>query len=387
MKAFLHIGIEKTGTTTIQTFLAQNRTPLLQDGFLYPHCPGKTNHIKLVAYAAQLRTIEDIRDRLYGLNYTAILDAHKIEAFREQFRTRLRAELASTTATTVIFSSEHCSSRLITEAEIARLKALLEEFFATIDIVIYLRRQDDLLISSYSTKVICDGRIEPIGIPDPQIIDTYYDYKKILQKWESVFGKESIIVRIFDPQEFYNHDLLADFSQIVGYPINHRYQAVSRLNESYDAESLEFLRRMNPYIPRYVGDRINPNRQGLLQNLKGYEGHPYALVSKDFRTKFLSRFSESNAYIATHYMNRVDGTLFKDAISTEDSPVFSSFTSERAFEIFAYLWRKQAKEIQTLKQSENALKKDLSRRKNKLSKLFRIFNPFAWKFRISNLLN
>ena len=42
---FLHIGLQKTGTTTIQTFLTQNQSLLAEHGFIYPD-PSKV-HIGL----------------------------------------------------------------------------------------------------------------------------------------------------------------------------------------------------------------------------------------------------------------------------------------------------------------------------------------------------
>lgn len=41
MKTFtLHIGTEKTGTTTLQSFLSKNRDALSKQGIIYPKSPG-----------------------------------------------------------------------------------------------------------------------------------------------------------------------------------------------------------------------------------------------------------------------------------------------------------------------------------------------------------
>ena len=49
--AILLIGTEKTGTTTLQHFLAANRPALAERGFLYPSFCGAINHTGLAAYA------------------------------------------------------------------------------------------------------------------------------------------------------------------------------------------------------------------------------------------------------------------------------------------------------------------------------------------------
>ena len=43
----LHIGSGKTGTTSIQRFLAQNRARLAELGLLYPQTPGRSRHYRL----------------------------------------------------------------------------------------------------------------------------------------------------------------------------------------------------------------------------------------------------------------------------------------------------------------------------------------------------
>lgn len=48
----LHIGAEKTGTTTIQEFLTLNRERLLAQGVHFPMSVGLKNHTRLAVCAA-----------------------------------------------------------------------------------------------------------------------------------------------------------------------------------------------------------------------------------------------------------------------------------------------------------------------------------------------
>ena len=49
-RAILHIGTEKTGTTSIQKFLFQNRRKLLSSGTLFPESAGYISNQRLVVY-------------------------------------------------------------------------------------------------------------------------------------------------------------------------------------------------------------------------------------------------------------------------------------------------------------------------------------------------
>src|SRR5947209_14208464 len=122
MKAtcFLHIGTEKTGTTSIQKFLAKNRPVLDEQGIFYPRSPGNQNHIALAVYALREGKQNDI-GRLCGASH-----AEQMPEFRERLIAELDCELGQSGASVIIFSNEHLSSRLVTETEIERVKSLCD---------------------------------------------------------------------------------------------------------------------------------------------------------------------------------------------------------------------------------------------------------------------
>ena len=61
---FLHIGLQKTGTTSLQQFLYDNNDKLKQKGFYYPNSLGHVNHIYLAASNQGPKKIDDIRRSL-----------------------------------------------------------------------------------------------------------------------------------------------------------------------------------------------------------------------------------------------------------------------------------------------------------------------------------
>ena len=67
--------------------------------------------------------------------------------------TELKKELREARCSHVVMSNEHCSSRLRDPAQVEYLRTFLSEFFDRIRILVYIRRQDDFLVSTYSTMV------------------------------------------------------------------------------------------------------------------------------------------------------------------------------------------------------------------------------------------
>jgi hypothetical protein len=182
-RAILHIGTEKTGTTTLQHFLSTNRKELAARGFLYPRFCGAVNHTGLAVFALDPARRDPIEEP-FGVRSEA-----DVAPFRARLREAARLELAD--GATAIFSNEHCHSRLTHVGEVACLKALLDEFFDDVQICVYLRRQDQLAVSSYSTHLKAGGVSRNI-LPRTSAEDPYFNYDKSLSLWESAFGAAGI---------------------------------------------------------------------------------------------------------------------------------------------------------------------------------------------------
>ena len=127
MKAILHIGSEKTGTTTIQSFLVQNKKMFAGHGYLVPSSVGVGNNRGLVSCAMGVFTFDDYH-HARGISSDEQRNLHDL-----QIITKFKDELAENKSChTVIISSEHFQSRLTTIEQIHRLYSILNELFIEI---------------------------------------------------------------------------------------------------------------------------------------------------------------------------------------------------------------------------------------------------------------
>ena len=344
MKAFLHIGTEKTGTTTIQNFLAKNRKYLLEDGYLYPSSPGKINHIKLAIFAMKSSKIQDIH------KFLGLTTPERVTKFQSQFKKNLTQELSLSNLQTVILSSEHCSSQLIFKEDIERLKIFLNNFFEEIKIIIYLRRQDKYLASLYSTGIRC-GRSEPFNLPSSkETFERRYDYYHILKKWESVFGKDKIIVKVFERNQMLEGNLITDFTNALDLKLDNRYKLPPKLNQSLDIYSLEYLRIINLCFKLLSKDNISTNRhrkrivESLLPSLERYSKGNKLLISETMAKNFMSNFYESNKQVAQYFLGRSEGKLFNGDFTEVRTKEISKFiTFKKLLQITAFLLKEKLK--------------------------------------------
>ena len=343
MKAFLHIGTEKTGTTTIQNFLAKNRKYLLEDGYLYPSSPGKTNHIKLAIFAMKSSEIGYIH-KLFGLT-----TPEQVTKFQSQFKKKFTQELSLANFQTVILSSEHCSSQLIRKEDIEKLKTFLDDFFEETKIIIYVRRQDKYLASLYSTGIIC-GRTKPLNLPSKDTLERRYDYYNIIKKWESVFKKNKIIVKVFEREQMLEGNLLKDFTNTLDIKLDDRYKLFPNLNQSLDIYSLEYIRIINLCFKPFINDDTNFNRyrkrivESLLPYLQKYSNGNKIVISETIAKNFMSNFSDSNKQVAKDFLDRLDENLFSEDftdIKTKEYSQFSIF--KNLFKITIFLLKEKLK--------------------------------------------
>ena len=274
----------------------------------------------------------------------------RIGEYRRSLQEQLAQELAACLPRTVIISNEHCSSRLINISEIRRLKSLLDIYFSEIKIIVYLRGQGESLRSSYSTQ-IKTGSTAEFEYPSPDIISTRYDYDAILQKWEFIFGKDNIDVRLFDVDELVGGDVVTDFIERLelDFPANEIAREPQK-NLSLSAFSIEFLRSLNRHIPFTLRGQMNPLRGNLHDLVEQfgdrapYEGDAKIMAALDHAV------SEGNEQVRMRYFPDRPAPLFKPSIPSKDSNQQVVVVPEAAIELMARLWEAKQQQVLQLRQ-------------------------------------
>lgn len=338
----LHIGLEKTGSTAIQTYLADNRDGLRERGVLYPMSVGRIEHRGLPAYAMNEAKIDDVRVSL-GVRSTA-----QVSEFRRKVAADLKREIDEFTGNRVVLSSEHCSSRLHSREELVRLRELLTFPDCSIRVHVYLRRQDDFFTSSYSTD-IKSGATKRIDECRPETEHRRYDYLTLLRRWAEVFGHHNLHPSIFDRALFPDRDVVAHFAQAIGLQMSATDIRKQSVNESLDVFSLEFLRLLNLRAPRKDGYIDGSQRGDLVPLLARLgEGRPRLMLPLARRRSILDAYRESNAEVARTYFSREDGVLFAEPAEPGEA-VLPSLDTAQAVEIARQLWEAKVKQVRTLR--------------------------------------
>lgn len=344
MRVYLHIGVEKTGTSSIQQFLRINRDALKEAGLLFPRAPGAENHMALAAAAQNEDKRDDLR-MIYGLDSPA-----KIHDFRKRLVEELVAEAEQARCHTVVLSGEHCSSRLTTPAEVELLWRMLQPLTRDARVIVYLRRQDEFLCSTYSTDVK-SGFTGPMKLPSAELREQRYNYYPLLQRWSSVVGKANLICRIYDRAALKGGDAVADFLQLVGLDYKGNYRRPERVNESLDTNVLEFLRLFNQSVPRFKNDKPNLLRGNVVKLLQAASNGPAPALPDSQLAEFMHHFRESNTRVALEYFGTLhaDGDPLFGMLKTKGNRAeVQPIAAETAVKIAAMLWEQKQQQVARL---------------------------------------
>lgn len=244
MKALIHIGIPKSGTSSIQAFLGLNRAALAGQGMLYaPFDPrfGSQFEFPVTALQACGATVgPELERRRLGFATQASQSAY-VAAYHSFLDTRLDAAQGWG----FIGSSEHIHAWLTTPERIAALDQFLSARFMQVRYLVYLRPQDELIASGYS---------EAIRRGATHDFQTHLDrharlnHWSGLKPWREVVGPARLLVRLMRPDALIGGDLLVDFCAIAGID-SAGLPRPPRVNTALSVGDIALRRRLNAVLP------------------------------------------------------------------------------------------------------------------------------------------
>lgn len=351
MKCYIHIGTEKTATTTIQNFFNINRIKLLENGCIFTQRAGMANNRRLSVAAYNLDRRDD-----FTQNHELDSDI-KLKSFQEQSIKILKEEIESLklenrNVKSIIFSSEHIQSRLTDVREINRLKEILNSLgFFDVSIVLYLRRPADIANSLYSTSIKAGSSAACPPGPNVPYWNNVCNHKLTIEKFSSVFGGSAIIPRLFDKGEFVNGSVIDDFLSVIGVP-NEGYHVPKNANESLSILGINLLRRVNKEIPTYVDNKPNKIRANIISYFeKHFSDSKYIMQSKLYE-EYDFEFRESNEWVRRNYFPARE-ELFSSIIPKGVNMDISESDLDKMAEMISRIWNDKQRKIIELNNKMN----------------------------------
>lgn len=183
---YIHIGTWKTGTTSIQRYFAEHRQKFKAAGLLYP---GKDN--------AHHQFVDDL-----------ISWGRKKEKISE-YNLSIIEEIVNSEENFILLSSESFHAKNAYNELLSFLSQYLQCEYE-VKIIMYLRSQDTIIESFYAQRIFEGYSIDFKTFLEKDLDWTRLDHYHNIIKWAEIFGKENLILRVYDRNRFIN-GIIPDF--------------------------------------------------------------------------------------------------------------------------------------------------------------------------------
>jgi len=221
MKFLIHIGVNKTGTSSLQNAFFSRRTQLSEMGVLYPRtgCQQSAHHqlsrVVKGAPAAALGLSENWADDL-----------------RSEFKDH---ELC-------VLSSENFA----TLRDVLPMTQICPP--GDTRVLLYLRDYAHYMASWYQQAI--HSRNLAFSIED--FLENYRaDFSTIVSLWREVYGAENVEVRLYDRARLKEGDIVTDFCDMIRPGLDNIFAGMKHIsNPSLSGNLLMFKRILNSFITR-----------------------------------------------------------------------------------------------------------------------------------------
>lgn len=306
-KLILHIGTEKTGSTTIQQTLAANQATMRNHGVAFLPLPA-TSSLLLAGTAAR----------------------RPPQAMMTQMRQALRH------FGKVIASSELYQSRLTTVKQIEAFRDLCMSLNPDgISVVLYLRRQAEIANSMIATaaRTHRDREQSPLS----PYVRNICDHRRTLEVWSRVFGRECIQARVFTPDRLCGNDLIEDFLEAIGFESTDLVERIPSQNEAMSWDGVLVVRAIHRELASRFPDINRQHRNQLGAKLcqrhvsPNYK-QPKLMLHPAIWSLFDEEYEEINQWVKTEWLGESGGgSLFRrDLPAAATSPTLDKDAVEAA---------------------------------------------------------
>jgi len=318
MKLILHIGTEKTGTSTLQRWFWENRLFWSERGIHYPASLGSLNHRKLSIFA---QDPEKPDDGFFTKNIQTP-DQHRL--FSQNLTRDFHEEYSNNRQTkTWIISNEYFHSRLTTVSMVRRIYEFFVNKFDEIRVIIHLRPQIDLAVSLASTAARVGKQVNSMWFESVREQNSYYNYDQLVTRWESVFGADNIAIVAFNREP----NIIAYLCELLELGTQ-KLPEFERSNEFLGWRTIALCNAIG--LVRFECDgTINHNRNIFVDDLPKSERIQLGLERS---RKIQSRFDIDNSKLIRRRNDLKEGDLspdwnkfdtYSNIDSLEERPVFS----------------------------------------------------------------
>jgi hypothetical protein len=236
--AYVHIGMHKTGSTSIQmTF-----DGYASDTLVYPDL-GNPNQ------SAILSTIFKSEPETYSGHRLNNRSREAVLALRDEYRSRLDRAVADAPDRNMLLSGEDLV--LLEQDELDALRRYLLAHFAAVEVIGYVRPPASYMASALQQRAV--------GGANVQFAHLYPKYRQLFEKFDVVFGRDNVTLVKFDRQSLVCSNVVLDLASRIAEPGDDLKVVDANFGRSLEATSVIVAQRR-------FGEKTLANKRDLRDN-------------------------------------------------------------------------------------------------------------------------
>ena len=330
---YIHAGMGKTGTTSIQNMFHQHRNYFRKNGIFYPSTGTTICHHDIASGYLEFE--------------------NQFWKIADNFIELLKREIETIKPKKCLLSSE-LFYFLLDRKEFAEvIKDIFNDY--NIQIIVYIRRADKLLPSAYKQQVMGFRYRE---------LNKKFQYVNHIEKLAGIkaaLGIENsdIIIRPFEKQQFHQNNLLKDFLNIVGIEDSDNVSEKippAKIKTNLNLDIIEYARQMSVSVNHLKPVELSAWHQLLADYPCPKKYEDVSLFgSYENLEDTMNCYAPMYEHIAHEYLCREDGKMFYEdpPPDKENFKPYSGLSIEKIIRINGYLNYKIRQEcitqIKTLK--------------------------------------
>lgn len=275
-KVILHIGHEKTATTSIQKTFQSNQQFLAYSGYQYPLLGKKAHHIELFSILFKENYCLDN-------DYLVLFKGCKaeFEETQKKYRKWLIQELTTSNANTFVFSSEGLPN--LNKEELNKIKEFFQNFLGDVKIEIYGYTRSPVSYASSSYQQW--AKLFPL-----ESTLRYFPYKEQIGRFIRVFGCKNVHLYKFEEACKLPNGPVGFLLKKMGLKDDVVDQMViERWNESMSDVAVDMLLFINTTLPFSSDNVMNGLRKnGDVRFLRSLPGRKFVLPKEDISEALLA---------------------------------------------------------------------------------------------------
>ena len=270
-RIYVHIGVMKTATSSLQQSLFKNRKALVnvEGGYLYP----QVSYFHHGRFILSKFTDQTVNPREFVRKYKG--DRRNLDEYAGRETIKFEKEINHSTCENMIISGEQIPRLNVEQLE--KFKAYLLELAPNAEIIIVAcTREHTSWFASYIQQSIKVAR--PVDFANA-IADTAAYYQNNLAKFFNVFNKENMIVYKFEDIKKYKEGPIGMFFSHINVDTEGVDLIDFRSNEGYSGVAVDILMYINKRLPLLVDEQLSKGRRFFDDRMLGrLSGEKYLLT-------------------------------------------------------------------------------------------------------------